>query len=133
MTDRRAHNSTFAARTKPFRRKTRLRNRGGTMFKLSADDKALWKWLGLLTRSERLPCDGCARTLWLVRCHLLAKSKGGRVVNNISLLCQHTPTHPGCHSRQEKNTDRYIEETGVDLYAKARGHTAQWRKEADRG
>ena len=134
MTNR---NSTLAPSTKRLKRSwikrnTPLRNRGGSMFKLTPDDKAMWKWLGLLTRSERLQCDGCARTLWLVRCHLLAKGNGGRVIDNIALLCQHTPTHPGCHLRQEKNTDRYIEETGVDLRAKARGHTAQWRKEMDR-
>ncbi len=103
------------------------------MFKLTADDKAQWKWMGTLTRSERLPCDGCGRFAWLSRCHMLAKSKGGRVLNNISLLCEDTPCIPGCHPRQEKNTDQFIEATGVNLYAKARGHTARWRKEVEHG
>lgn len=126
-------NSTLAAPTKPIGRKTRLHNRGGTMFKLTADDKAQWKWMGTLARSERLPCDGCGRFAWLSRCHLLAKSKGGRVIDNIALLCEDTPCIPGCHPRQEKNVDRFIEQTGRDLHAKARGHTAQWRKETGRG
>ncbi len=128
MTDRRAYNSTLRASTKrlkrtPIARHTRLRNRGGTMFKLSADDKALWKWMGLLTRSERLPCDGCGKVTWLSRAHLLARSRGGRVIDNIALLCG------GCHEAQEKRTEQFIAEIGVNLYAKARGHTAQWRKE----
>ena len=131
-TRRRAHNSTLAVPTKPIDRHTPLRNRGGTSFKLSPDGKAMWKWLGLLTIGQRLPCDGCGRYQWLSRSHLLAKSRGGRVLNNIALLCEDTITHPGCHPRQEKNTDRYIEQTGVDLYAKARGHTARWRKETGR-
>jgi hypothetical protein len=116
---------------KPPERRTRLRNRGGTSFKLSADEKVMWKWLGHLIK-ERLPCDGCGRITWLSRCHLLAKSRGGRVINNIALLCEDTPCIPGCHSRQEKDTDRYVEATGVNLYAKACGHTAQWRKETGR-
>ena len=131
-TRRRAHNSTLAAPTKPIGRKTRLRYRGGTSFKLSADEKILRKWLGQLVK-ERLPCDGCGRITYLSRCHLLAKSKGGRVVDNIALLCEDTPCIPGCHPRQEKNTDQFIEATGVNLYAKARGHTARWRKEVEHG
>ena len=35
----------------------------------------------------------------------------------------------GCHSKQEKRTGAFCVETGVDLYAKAEAHTAQWRKE----
>ena len=133
-----SRNSTLATSTKPLKRSwlkrnTPLRYRGGSMFKLTADDKAMWKWLGLLTIGQLLPCDGCGRTAYLSRCHLLARGKGGRVIDNIGLLCQHTPTHPGCHLRQEKNTDRYIEQTGVDLYAIAEAHTAQWRKETERG
>ena len=121
-TRRRAHNSTLAVPTKPIDRHTRLHNRGGTSFKLSPDDKAMWKWLGQLIK-ERLPCDGCGRITWLSRCHLLARSRGGRVGDNIALL------DPGCHDLQEKRTDQFIEATGVNLYAKARGHTARWRKE----
>ena len=93
------------------------------MFKLTADDIALWWWLGKLTKGQRLPCDGCGVYRYLFRCHLLAKGSGGRVIDNIVLL------DIGCHDRQEKKTEKYEAEMGVDLHAKARGHTAQWRKE----
>jgi len=122
MTERRAWNSNLAAPTKPIARHTRLRNRGGSMFKLTADDKTLWKWLSVYRESRH--CDGCgAWGFFLHRAHLLAKSRGGRVVDNIALLCG------GCHEAQEKKTEQFIAETGIDLYAKAHGHTAQWRKE----
>ena len=127
-----AHNSTLSNRKAPLQQKTRLHSKGGTSFKLSPDGKAMWKWLGQLVK-ERLPCDGCGRIAWLSRCHLLARSRGGRVGDNIALLCEDTPCIPGCHPRQEKNTDQFIEATGVNLYAKARGHTARWRKETGRG
>ena len=126
MTDRRAYNSTLAAASKPIARKTRLRNRGGTSFKLTPDDKALWKWLGELTKGQRLPCDGCGATRYLFRCHVLAKSRGGRVLDNIVLL------DLGCHERQEKRTEQFEAAHNVDLHTKARGHTAQWRKDTGR-
>ena len=135
MTSR--HNSTLAPSTKRLKRSwikrnTPLRHGHGTAFKLTRDDVALWKWMGELARGVRLPCDGCGRWAYLSRCHLLAKSRGGRVLNNISLLCEDTPCIPGCHDRQEKNTERFIAQTGVDLWVKAHGHTAQWRKEKGR-
>ena len=60
-----------------------------------------------------------------------AKGNGGRDLNNIALLC---PTNPfllrkGCHERQEKKTEKFEAANNVDLHAKARAHTAQWRKE----
>ena len=140
MPDRRQWNSTLAAPTKPIARHTRLHNRGGSMFKLTADDKAQWKWFGeYVKRPHR--CDGCAHYTYLSRCHLLAKGKGGRVIDNIALLCEGEIVGtdlgplaiPGCHELQEKRTERFEAETGVDLYAKARAHTAQWRKETGRG
>ena len=124
---RRAWNSNLAAPTKPIARHTPLRNRGGSMFKLTADDIALWWWLGELTKGHRLPCDGCGVYRYLFRCHLLAKGNGGRVIDNIVLL------DIGCHESQEKRTAAYEAEMGVDLYAKARAHTAQWRKEIEGG
>ncbi len=93
------------------------------MFKLTADDIALWWWLGKLTKGQRLPCDGCGVYGYLFRCHLLARGNGGRVVDNIVLL------DVGCHELQEKRTAQYEAEHDVDLYAKARAHTARWRKE----
>ena len=130
MTERHAHNSTLAP-GKPLKRSwikrnTPLRHGHGTAFKLTADDVALWKWLRELTRDQRLPCDGCGKTLWLFRCHVLAKSKGGRVLDNIVLL------DLGCHDRQEKRVAKYEAEHNVDLYAIAAAHTAQWRKETGR-
>ena len=122
------HNSTLATSTKRLKRSwikrnTRLRHGHGTAFKLTAADVALWKWLRALIREQRLPCDGCGKTLWLFRCHLLAKGNGGRVIDNIVLL------DLGCHERQEKRVEKYQAETGVDLYAIAAAHTAHWRKE----
>ena len=111
---------------KPPQRTTRLRNRGGTMFHLSADDRAMWRWLGELTKGQRLPCDGCGVWRYLFRCHLLARSRGGRVIDNVALL------DVECHRRQEKKTEQFNVANDVDLYAKARGHTAQWRKETER-
>ena len=123
--------STLAPSTKPLKRSwikrnTPLRHGNGTAFKLTRDDVALWKWLRELTRDQGLPCDGCGKTLWLFRCHLLAKGNGGRVIDNIVLL------DLGCHESQEKRTEKYQAEMGVDLYAIAAAHTAQWRKETER-
>ncbi len=126
MTDRRAWNSNLAAPTKPIARHTPLRNRGGSMFKLTDDDIALWWWLGELAKGQPRRCDGCGAWRYLFRCHLLAKGSGGRVIDNIVLL------DIACHEQQEKRTALYEAEHDVDLYAKARGHTAQWRKETER-
>ena len=120
-------NSTLAS-GKPLKRsrlerKTRLRHGRGTSFKLTADDIALWWWLGELTKGQRLPCDGCGVWRYLFRCHLLARGNGGRVVDNIALL------DVGCHEAQEKRTDQFNAEMNVDLYAIAAAHTAQWQKE----
>ena len=122
-----SHNSTLAP-GKPLKRswlkrKTRLERKGGSMFKLTADDIALWWWLGKLTKGQRLPCDGCGVCRYLFRCHVLAKGNGGRVIDNIVLL------DIWCHDRQEKKTEQFNAEMGVDLYAIAAAHTAQWRKE----
>ena len=127
-------------RTKPMKRTAIGHNRGGSSFKLSADDKAMWRWLGNYARTPRA-CDGCGRTARLSRAHLWAKSRGGRVVGNIVLLCEQesvdtvlgTLAIVGCHNLQEKRTDAFIMETGRNLYATARGHTAQWREEAKGG
>ena len=110
------------------KRKTRLRNRGGSMFPLTAEDKAQWRWMKPLTESQG-PCDcECGRWGYRQRAHLHAKGSGGHVVNNIVMLI------PACHDRQEKRTNAFMAELAVggwivDLYAKARAHTIQWRKE----
>ncbi len=123
----RAWNSTLNAPTKPIGRKTPLRNRGGSMFKLTPDDKAQWKWMKPFTEVSG-PCDcECGRWGYRQRAHLLARSRGGRVVDNIVLLL------PMCHDEQEKNTEQFSVLRGVDLYQKAAGHTAQWREETGRG
>ena len=124
-----SRNSTLAP-GKPLKRtrlerNTRLDRKGGSMFKLTADDVALWKWLAKLTYGERKPCDGCGVWGYLFRCHLLARGSGGRVIDNIVLL------DFMCHNKQEKQTAKYEAEMGVNLYAIAAAHTAQWRKETD--
>lgn len=122
MTDRRQWNSTLARPTKAIARHTRLRNRGGSMFKLTADDKAQWKWMFQFTEVSG-PCDcECGRWGYRHRAHLIPRSRTGAVLDNVALLL------PVCHDEQEKNTERFCVRRDVDLYAKARGHTAQWQK-----
>ena len=141
--DRYAHNSTFRERTKRMKRSA-LRNRGkrGSMFKLTPDDKAQWKWMG-----ERRPqsCDVCGHPTYS-RCHLISRSHGGLVNGNIVWLCEpHLQIglgppegfSTGCHARQEKRTLAFMAEmeaegNPVNLFAKAAGHTAQWREETGR-
>ena len=130
-----AHNSNLAAPTKPIARHTPLRNRGGRQFKQTPEDKAFWKWMG---ERRPQPCDACTYPT-CSRCHCIPRSGGGRDLDNLVYLCEDRheiingnpvgkPVR-GCHSRQEKRCGAFCTETGVDLYAKARGHTAQWRKE----
>ena len=136
-------NSTLAP-GKPLKRsrlerKTGLRNRGGRMFKQTPDDKVYWKWMG---EQRPQPCDVCAYPT-RSRCHCVPRSRGGHDLNNLVYLCEDRheivkgdpvgkPIR-GCHSRGEKRTGAFCVETGVDLYAIAAAHTAQWRKETDRG
>ena len=116
-------------RGKPLARKSRLKsNRNGSMFPLTAEDKAQWRFMKPMT--EYLgPCDcECGRWGYRQRCHLHARSRGGRVENNVVLLVAR------CHGGQEKRTNSFMAELAangriVDLYATARQHTAQWRKE----
>ncbi len=114
-------------RTKPMARKTQLRNRGGSMFKLTPDDKAQWKWMYHFTEVlGQCDCE-CGHWGFRQRAHLLARSRGGRVLDNIALLL------PMCHDEQEKDTERFCVRRRVDLYQKAAGHTAQWREEIKGG
>ncbi len=127
MTDRRQWNSTLAAPTKRIARRTCLHAKGGSMFKLSADDEAQWKWMYPMTQ-ERGPCDcGCGVWGYRQRAHLIPRSRTGMVLDNIALLI------PVCHDAQEKNTGPFCTHRNVDLYAIAAAHTAQWRKETDGG
>ncbi len=59
------------------------------------------------------PCDGCGRWRWTVRCHLDAKGSGGADLGNVVLM------DPTCHDQQEKRTDAWIADHGVDLWARA--------------
>ncbi len=112
---------------KPPQRRTPLRKRGGSMFPLTADDKAQWKWMKPMT--EKLgPCDcGCYRWGYCVRAHLIPRSRTGMVLGNVALLL------PLCHEAQEKNTEQFCINRNVDLYKKAAAHTARWRRETGRG
>ena len=140
MTNR---NSTLAPSTKPLKRSwikrnTPLRHGNGTAFKLTADDKAQWKWMA---KQRPVACDVCRYPTYS-RCHLDARGSGGRVNDNVVWLCErHSVSNvrplPGCHSRQEKRTSAFmaeleVEGNPVDLYAIAAAHTAQWRKETGR-
>ena len=114
-------------RGKPLTRKTRLHAKGGSMFKLTADDKAQWKWMKPRTE-DCGPCD-CECGCWgyRQRCHLVARSQGGRILDNVVFLL------PVCHDEQEKNTGRFCTDRRVDLIEKAKGWTAQWLKEVEYG
>ena len=132
----RAWNSTLNAATKPIARQTPLRNRGGTSFKLTPEDIAQWEWMG---EQRPQPCDACGYRTYS-RCHIVARSHGGLVVNNIVWLCEHHDVPGvglvrGCHTRQEKRHLTFMAEleaegNPVNLFAIAAAHTAQWRKEA---
>lgn len=137
MARHRAWNSSLNAPTKPMARKTRLRNRGGRLFPQSPEDKAYFDALGqLLTEAGRLRCDGCARQAYCSRAHLNPRSRGGCDRNNIALLCESEPGYTndyvtvpdviGCHPQQEKQTEAFVAETGVDLWAKARARTERF-------
>ena len=125
-------------RTKPMKR-TRLNNRGGSMFKLTPDDRAQWAWMG---DRRPQPCDVCGYRTYS-RCHVIARSHGGLVLNNIVWLCEHHHAPDGvvvlgCHSRQEKRhlaftAELEAEGNPVSLFVVAAGHTAQWRKEVKGG
>ncbi len=100
------------------------------MFKLTADDKAQWKWMG---EQRPQPCDVC-RYRTYSRAHLIARSQGGRVLDNIVWLCEDRFRRAGlhiggCHPWQEKRTEAFMAEVLLDLFAIAAAHTAQWRKE----
>ena len=138
MTNR---NSTLAPPTKRLKRsrlerKTRLRNRGGRMFKQTPDDKLYWDWF----KWRRLACDACG--YWPASAaHLMKRGSGGKDLHNLVWLCE-SHSEPdnygrtwiqGCHPQQEGRTDAFVNEIGVDLYAIAAAHTAQWRKEKGRG
>ena len=110
-------------RGKPIARHTPLRHGNGTSFKLTADDKAQWKWMKQFTEVSG-PCDcECGRWGYRQRAHLIARSRGGRVLDNITLLL------PVCHDEQEKDTEQFCVHRGVYMYKIAAAHTAQWRKE----
>ena len=127
-----AWNSTLKPSAPP-KRKTPLRARGGRLFPQSPEDKKYWGALGLLVR-RLLPCDGCGRWAILSRAHVLHRSQGGRDRNNIALLCEPEWTHTdigsvkiaGCHPLSEKKPEKFMADTGKDLYAIARARTARF-------
>lgn len=62
-----------------------------------------------------VPCDACGGRA-TDRAHLEARGSGGYDRLNVVLLCRR------CHERQEKRTDLFCKEIGVDLWVRA----AQW-------
>ncbi len=105
--------------TKRLSRKTRLKARGGSMYPHKRHPKFM-AWMYRKMKESPRPCDGCGRWRWTVRCHLDAKGNGGWDLGNVVLM------DPTCHDRQEKRTDRFIEETGVDLWARAREYEREY-------
>ncbi|KKN38016.1 hypothetical protein LCGC14_0757810 [marine sediment metagenome] len=120
-------------------RNTRLERKGGSMFKLTADDKAQWEWMAA---QRPQPCDVCGYRTHS-RCHIIARSHGGSVLDNVIWLCEDHQIgdglrRRGCHSLQEKRHLAFMAEleaegNPVNLSAVASAHTAQWRKETGRG
>ena len=137
MTRGRAHNSTLKP-GKPPQRNARLRNRGGPMFKLTAEDVAQWEWMAA---QRPQPCDVCSYPTYS-RCHIIARSHGGLVLGNAVWLCEDHYIgdglrRRGCHSLQEKRHLAFMAEleaegNPVNLFAVAAAHTARWRKETGR-
>lgn len=58
------------------------------------------------------------------RAHLRAKGSAGDDLWNVVLLCAL------CHALQEKRAEAFCAELGVDLFAKAAGHTERFLAEA---
>lgn len=106
-------------------RRTPLRQRGtrGSAFPHRRNPD-YWHWLGLELLARRR-CDACGVQYAQDRAHLVPRSRAGNDRENIALLCRR------CHRLSEKRVERFIQESGVDLYAQARAHTARY--EAERG
>lgn len=111
-----------AVKRSRIQRKTPLRRRNGRQFP-RRHDKAYWDWLGERVRIG-WPCDGCGYYWSLFRSHLKPRSRGGDDRNNACLLCF------DCDRRQEKRTEAFCAEIGVDLWAKAWAHTDRFLAEA---
>jgi len=85
-------------------------------------DRAFMAWL-----FERLeggvPCDAECGRVAQQRAHLVPRGRGGADLGNVALLCL------PCHQAQEKQTERFNAERGVDLYRKAQGHAERYGRE----
>ena len=100
------------------------RNKGGSRFpKRRCPEYMDWLKAQILAGAF---CDVCGGpSTGVVRAHLQAKGSAGDDLNNVALLCF------WCHGLQEKRTDAFIKDCGVDLWAKAREHTARWEQERE--
>jgi 5-methylcytosine-specific restriction endonuclease McrA len=105
-------------RSAPLTRTTRLKAQGGRQFQ-KRHDPAYWRWLGACVREGAI-CDGCGVQRAWSRSHLVPRSQGGDDRDNVALLC------PTCDRLSEKRVAAFERETGVDLHAKARAHTARY-------
>ncbi len=104
-------------------RKTPLRARGGSSFPGQRQPEFM-AWMLAKAKEEPRPCDGCKRWRWTVRCHLDAKGRGAPDLSNTVLMCD----GPGdtCHRIQEKDTARFCERLGVDLWARAAEYAREY-------
>jgi 5-methylcytosine-specific restriction endonuclease McrA len=110
------------------RRRGGRRARRGSLFPRRRD-LAYWRWLGEELARGRL-CDACGMRRAMARAHLVPRSRGGGDRDNVVLLCD--GPGGGCHRRQEKRTEAFVRETGVDLWAVARAHTERYERDLER-
>lgn len=71
-------------------------------------------------------CDAECGRMATDRAHLDPKSRGGDDKGNVALLCRE------CHTAQEKRTEYFEKERGVDLRAKAKVHLTEYQQETNR-
>ncbi len=123
---RRAHNSRLAAPTKPIACKTRLRNRGGSMFPKRRDRKYT-EWI------KTLPCVLFAKPDHVCQgpidpCHVF-KTRACGAYDRGEVV-------PGCrfgmHRQQEGRTAEFMIETGVNVQRIAKGLLQWYGEEIER-
>lgn len=101
------------------KRRTPLKARGNSAFPARRHPEFM-RWMRAKCKEGPRPCDGCRRWRWLERAHLKSRVSGGNDLGGVCLLCR------TCHEAQEKRTDAWIAETGVDLWARAREYEREF-------
>lgn len=105
----------YLQRLTPLERGKRLRRRGRRRDETWAKQ---YHSVAFVCFTHAQPCAACGSSP--SECaHLTPRSRCG-TWRDICPLCA------SCHVRQEKRTEAFIAETGVDLWAAAAAHVARW-------